>query len=194
MPYRRIAFAQGEHYHLYNRGSSHGAVFLEADNYLFALRKVKRYAHELHIGVIAYCLLPNHYHFLLRQDGEDPAGLLIQRVFNSYTKAINKRYDRTGTLFEGRYRAIHVAQETYLAHLCCYIHANPVKHGLVADLQDWPYSNYLEWVGTRNGTLVDRAFIQMHFEDACTYARLVSDYASNVTKLPQGMEGYLLEG
>jgi putative transposase len=83
MPYRRIAFAPGEHYHVYNRGSGHGSIFLEADNYIFALRNVKKYAQELQITVVAYCLLPNHYHLLLRQDGEEPAGLLIQRVFNS---------------------------------------------------------------------------------------------------------------
>lgn len=193
MPYRRIAFASGEHYHVYNRGSGHGAIFLETDNYLFALHKVKTYARELQISVIAYCLLPNHYHFLLRQDGEDPAGLLIQRVFNSYTKAFNRRYGRAGTLFEGRYQAIRVAEERYLAHLCCYIHANPVKHGLVSKLEEWPFSNYLEWMGIRNGTLVDHAFIRRHFEDAGAYDRLVRGYLADATKLARGVEEYVFD-
>jgi REP element-mobilizing transposase RayT len=193
MPYRRIAFAQGEHYHVYNRGSGHGTIFRDADNYLFALRNIKRYARELRISVIAYCLLPNHYHMLLRQDGEQAAGLLLQRVFNSYTKAVNKRYDRTGTLFEGRYQAVHIARERYLVHLCCYIHANPVKHGLVTDLKEWPYSNYLEWLGSRNGTLVDRAFIRAHFEGVDAYARLVTDYVADLVRLPRCAEAYLFE-
>lgn len=57
------------------------------------------------ITVIAYCLMPNHYHFLLRQDGETSIADCIQAIFNSYTKAFNKMYHRTGTLFEGRFQA-----------------------------------------------------------------------------------------
>ena len=64
--------------------------------------------------MIVYCLMPNHYHFLVRQNGENAAGLLPQRVFNSYTKAYNKRYKHSGTIFEGRYKAIPVEQEPYL--------------------------------------------------------------------------------
>jgi len=132
-PYRRIQFTPGQYYHIYNRGSGHRSIFREQDNYLFVLRLVKKYASAFDISVIAYCLMPNHYHFLLRQDGTEAAGLLPQRVFNSYTKAFNKRYDCSGTLFEGRYEAIHVDKEGYLLHLCRYIHANPVKDGLDAD-------------------------------------------------------------
>ena len=67
------------------------------------LQKVRKYSQDLHVAVIAYCLMPNHYHFLLRQDGEQPAGSLPQLVFNSYTKAYNKCYGHSGTLFEARY-------------------------------------------------------------------------------------------
>jgi putative transposase len=74
-------------------------------------------------------------------------GRLPQLVFNSYGKAYNKRYDHSGTLFEGRYKAKHVDSDCYLRHLCRYIHANPVKDGLVEHLEEWPYSNYLEWNG-----------------------------------------------
>ena len=153
MPYRKVQFAQGESYHIYNRGVGRQPIFREEENYLFLLRRVKEYASAFNIAVIAYCLMPNHYHFLLRQDDQEPASRLPQRVFNSYTKAFNKRYDRTGTLFEGPYKAIHIDQDRYLLHLCRYIHANPVKHGLVSDLEQWPYSNYLEWIGARSGKL-----------------------------------------
>jgi len=154
---------------------------------------VKQYAGSLDIAVIAYCLMPNHYHFLLRQDGLQSAGWLPQRVFNSYTKAFNKRYGRTGTLLEGSYRAIHIDQESYLLHLCRYIHANPVRHGLVSDLAQWPYSNYLEWIGVRNEKLVDRAFAREHFPVAESYRQFVLDYLGGLDKLPTGIEGYLLE-
>jgi putative transposase len=193
MPYRKVEFVQGHFYHIYNRGVGRQPIFREGENYLFLLRRVKQYASSLDVAVIAYCLMPNHYHFLLRQDGPQPAGWLPQRVFNSYTKAFNKRYGRTGTLLEGPYKAIHIDQESYLLHLCRYIHANPVRHGLVSDLAQWPYSNYLEWIGARNGKLVDRAFAREHFPVAESYRQFVLDYLGGLDKLPTGIEGYLLE-
>jgi REP element-mobilizing transposase RayT len=193
MPYRKVQFAQGQFYHIYNRGVGRQPIFREEENYLFLLRRVNKYASAFHIAVITYCLMPNHYHFLLRQDDQIPAGRLPQRVFNSYTKAFNKRYDRTGTLFEGPYKAIHVDQDHYLLHLCRYIHANPVKHGLVYDLEQWPYSNYMEWVGARNGKLVDHTFAREHFPVTESYRQFVLGYLDGLDKLPTGIEDYLLE-
>ena len=79
----RPEFIPGGFYHIYNRGAHRESIFCEADNYLFVLRRIKRYVEQLELTVIAYCLMPNHYHLLVRQDGEHPAGLLPQRVFNS---------------------------------------------------------------------------------------------------------------
>ena len=193
MPHRKTQFARGEYYHIYNRGAGHQPIVRESENYLYILRLIKTYAGESGIAVIAYCLMPNHYHLLLRQDGAAPAGVLPQKVFNSYTKAFNKRYDVTGTLFEGRYQAIHVAQDEYLLHLCRYIHANPMKDGLASYLEEWPYSNYHEWIGARAGALVDRAFVQAHFPPVQDYRQFVMDYLAGLSKLPDGIETYLLE-
>ena len=143
---RRPAYLPGHYYHIYNRGTNREPIFVEPDNYEFVLRKIKLYLRELALTLIAYCLNLNHYHWLVRQDGEQPAGLLPQRVFNSYTKAFNKRYERSGTLFEGPYKVIQIERPAHLVHLCRYIHANPVKDGLVDEIEQWPYSNYLEWV------------------------------------------------
>jgi REP element-mobilizing transposase RayT len=193
MPYRKVQFAQGQYYHVYNRGIEHQPIFREEENYEFLLRRIKEYASALHIAIIAYCLMSNHYHLLLRQDGDEPVGRLLQRVFNSYSKAFNKRYDRKGTLFEGPYRAIHVDRESYLLHVCRYIHANPVKHGWVDRLEQWPYSNYHEWIGVRAGTLVDRAFVQEHFEAGEDYARFVQQYLDGLVKLSGGVAAYLMD-
>ncbi len=192
MPARKVEFAQGEYYHIYNRGSGRQPIFREGENYLFVLRQVKKYCRELLITVIAYCLLPNHYHFLLRQDGPETAGLAPQWVFNSYTKAFNKRYGHSGTLFEGRFKAIHVDRHEYLLHLCRYIHANPVKHGLVSDLAQWPYSNYHEWIGAREGTLFDATFARAQFATGEAYRQFVLNYLAGLDKLPAGIEPYLL--
>ncbi|MBC7252006.1 MAG: transposase [Anaerolineae bacterium] len=193
MPYARqdlITWQPGGYYHLYNRGARGLNIFRQPENYLFALRRIKHYSRAFHLTIIAYCLMPNHYHLLVRQEGETPAGLLPQRVFNSYTKAYNKRYGHSGTLFEHRYRAKQVSDETYLIHLCRYIHANPVKDRLVADPRAWPYSNYLEWIGERDGTLVDRAFVRAWAGSPQDYQALVWDYLEK-RRLPDGAQQFL---
>jgi len=164
-----------------------------AANYAFLLCRLKEHADALQIVVIAYCLMVNQTHFLLRQDGEGSVGTLMQRVFNSYTKAYNERYGRRGTLFEGRYRAIHVDQEPYLLHVCRYIHANPVKHGFVEQVKEWPYSNYHEWVGVRNGSLVDRPLVEGLFASGADYEAFVQDYVKGLSELPRGIEAYLID-
>ena len=183
-------YLPGHYYHLYNRGANRAPIFREEDNWLFVLRRVKEYCHTLSLTPIAYCLMPNHYHFLIRQDGEAGAGLLPQRAFNSYTKAFNKRYERSGTLFEGNYKALEITEEAHLLHLCRYIHANPVKDGLVADPAEWSYSNYLEWIGERAGTLVDREFVRAHFPTRELYRAFVADYLIE-RRLPEELAGYL---
>ncbi len=173
---RDVQFAQGSYYHLYNRGANHQSIFLEDANYVFVLRKMKDYAKQFSIAVISYCLMPNHYHWLVRQDGETSASMFVQRVFNSYGKAFNKRFERTGTLFEGKFEAIHVDETEYLLHLCRYIHTNPIKHGFAYRADEWQFSNYLEWVGKRDGALVDRAFVREYFPNPADYIRFVEEY------------------
>ena len=193
MRLRQTDYQIGHYYHIFNRGTHRESIFLETDNYLFVLQKMKKYVRELNITVVAYCLLPNHYHFLLRQDGEQPASLLPQRVFNSYVKAFNKRYNHSGTLFEGHFKPKPVENDPYLLHLCRYIHANPVKHGLVRSLDEWPYSNYCEWLGIRSGTLVDYAFVDDFFPNRADYAKFVADYLLDRNVLPPEMRDYLID-
>lgn len=189
---RRPVYLQRHTYHIYNRGTSKASIFREDENYYFVLKRMKKYRRELDLSLISYCLLPNHYHFLVRQDGEYPAGLLPQRVFNSYSKAYNKRYGHSGTLFEGPYKVVEVTAESHLRHLCRYIHANPVKHGLVHSLEEWPYSNYLEWIGQRQGTLVDREFVKDMFGGEAEYEEFVLDYLMD-RELPLELKEYLEE-
>ncbi|MCA9943985.1 MAG: transposase [Anaerolineales bacterium] len=179
MPHARkdkISWAPGHYYHLYNRGAHKLTIFPEEKNYIYVLGKIKKYLLELQLTLIAYCLMPNHYYFLVRQDSEFAAGLLPQRVFNSYSKAYNKAYAHSGTLFEGRYKAKFVSSNNYLLHLCRYIHANPVKDGLVQNLEEWQFSNYLEWIGERNGKLVDKQFVEEYFPKSSDYIEFVQDY------------------
>lgn len=175
MPYRGDIFTQGQYYHLYNRGAGKGLIFANEGNYLYLLRLMEDHARKHGVTMIAYCLMPNHYHFLLRQETETPLSKFMQTLFNAYTQAFNRQQNRVGTLFEGRFKHKRVEKWEYLMTLCRYIHRNPVKAGLAATPEDWAYSNYREWAGLRDGALVDRDFVKDHFPSAEEYVAFVND-------------------
>jgi putative transposase len=180
MPRRLIPFVSEGYYHIYNRGNNRGAIFFEQENYFYFLQGVKKYLLPA-ADVIAYCLMPTHYHLMVRA---------MQKLLISYTKAINKRFERVGALFQGAFQAKPITSSSHLLHLCRYIHANPVKDGLVTDPSDWPYSNYLEWIGERDGTLIDRNFIQTQFPNPIDYKDFVLDYVRK-RKMPEDVLEYL---
>jgi putative transposase len=195
MPYARqdtVSWQPGMYYHIYNRGAHQLRIFQEPTNYLFVMRKIKEHAKANQISMIAYSLMPTHYHFLVRQDGDKPAGNLPQSVFNSYSKAYNKMYSHSGTLFEGRFRAKVIQADSHLLHLCRYIHGNPVKAGLVADPAEWPYSNYREWIEARSSTLVDREFIKEQFSSLAEYKKFLFQYLQT-RDLPEDVQRHIWE-
>jgi len=195
MPYARknlLTWQKGMYYHIYNRGARQITIFREHRNYIFTIAKIRDYSQTNDIKVIAYCLMPTHYHILARQDGEKPAGVLPQSVFNSYSKAYNKMYSHSGTLFEGRFRSKPVQTSSHLLQLCRYIHGNPVKDGLVTDPADWPYSNYLDWIGERDGILVDHDFIKDQFDNAQEYRKFLFHYLKT-RDLPAEVKRFLTD-
>jgi len=188
-----MQFCAGVYYHFYNRGAHKVSLFRDDDDFLRLVRLLKQYSQLLQVSIIAYCLMPNHYHWLVRQDGDIEARFLPQRVFNSYSHAFNQRRAHSGTLLEGPFKVIRVDSDEYLRHLCRYIHANPVRHGFAAKPGLWTYSNYLEWVGERNGTLVDKEFVRQHFASADAYRAYVISYLAHQVVLPAALERYLQE-
>ncbi len=140
---------------------------------------MKEYSKTYNFSVIAHCLMPNHYHFLLRQDGDIPLNIPIAYLFNTYAKAVNKRYNRTGTLFEGPFKSIEVEDEKYMLELCRYIHRNPVDDEMVANIEDWEFSNYLEWINKRKGSLIDLNLRDKYFPNGKGYEKYVKSYLSD---------------
>jgi len=146
-----------QYYHIYNRGNNGEILFREERNYPYFLKLFAQYIEPV-AETYAYCLMPNHFHFLVRikdwQSSEDcqscppddcrslAASHAFANLFSTYTKAFNKAYQRTGSLFEKPFRRILVHNDRYFSTLVIYIHHNPQKHGFVDDFRNWPYSSY----------------------------------------------------
>lgn len=147
MGQRKIAFAEHEFYHLYNRGNSKQEIFrTNADRNRFILQlyaanssksfnlreidqsEVFTYERgELLVYIGAYCLMPNHFHLLVTPAKENGVQLFMQKLSTGYSMYFNKKYGRTGALFEGRFKSQHVDGDEYLKYLYSYIHLNPIK-------------------------------------------------------------------
>jgi putative transposase len=114
----------------------------------------------------------------------------MMRQSVSYTKAINKRFSRVGALFQGQFQSKPIQHYHHLINLCVYIHANPVKDGLVTLPEEWEFSNYLEWMNYRAGTLVDREFVNENFGTPEEYKILLQEYLRTST-MPEDVRKYL---
>ena len=182
----------GQYYHIYNRGNNGEALFFEERNYPYFL---KLYAHHILpvADTYAYCLLRNHFHVLVRiRTEEEQQTLRVSKtlrvlkspsqqfgnLFNAYAKAINKAYDRTGSLFENPFGRVPVTSESHLVYLVTYIHQNPQKHGFVTDFRAWPYSSY-HTVVSQQPTNLERDEVLAWFQGVAAFEkahqRMVSD-------------------
>jgi len=189
MPYRSDVFRPGHYYHLYNRGVGGDAIFFNPGNYEYCLQLMERHSQQYSAAIMAYCLMPNHYHLLVRQDGDKPLSTFIQVLFNAYVQAVNHQQARRGPLFEGRFRHVRVDRDEYLIHLCRYIHLNPVRARLVQSPEQWPYSDYVQWVAEPGGS--SRQAPLIHLPDPGTYRSFVADYLGESP--PPGVHKYLLD-
>jgi len=148
-----IPLEENKFYHIYNRGNNRGNIFYNSGNYEFFLRKFDEYLSEF-IDTYAFCLLPNHFHFLIGvKDIKVPPfrkveplsnqiSFQFRRFFTSYSMAINKQQNRTGSLFQKNFKRKEITNQNYLSRLVFYIHANPQMHGIVDDFRMYPWSSY----------------------------------------------------
>ncbi len=171
MPYRETPFRAGEYYHLYNRGCNFQPVFFEHDNYRHFLWLIRQHLLN-NLNLIAYCLMPNHYHLLVQLLVDD-LSQSMQAFGVVYTKAINKRLGRVGSLFQGRFRAIHVDRDEYLLHLSRYIHLNPVVAQLVQRPEDWEFSSCADYFGLRQNAVLHPDVVLEQFASRAEYRHFV---------------------
>lgn len=157
-PTQKISY-QGGYFHVYNRGNRKQDIFLEDVDYIGYLARLREYKDKRKISIICYCLMPNHFHLLLRQDSEIPIFSFLQSLHTSYSMYFNNKYDKVGHLFQGAFKQKEIDKDEYLLHLSSYIHLNPLSAGLVSKLEDYQWSSYPDYIGAREGTLCDKEVI-----------------------------------
>ncbi|MDZ7659095.1 transposase [Fodinibius sp.] len=152
-------------YHVYNRGNNSQFIFYSSENYFFFLKKM-RILLIPNVKMLAYCLMPNHFHWLIWVKPVEKTCLNknIGTLLSSYTQAINKRYGRTGSLFQQKTKAIELANRNYAQTCFHYIHQNPIRANLVKNMEDWPFSSYIDYANLRDGSLISKEFTHKYLE------------------------------
>lgn len=158
-------------YHIFNRGNNNEDIFKEPDNYYHFLKLLKK--HILPIAdIYAYCLLKNHFHLLIKIRSFENLKINdklvnfknlsqpFSNLFNAYTKSINKRYNREGSLFKVRFKRNRITSEEYLRNTILYIHLNPVKHGFTENFENYDYSSYRSILSNKRTELKRREVIE----------------------------------
>lgn len=162
MPNPKIPLEPGKFYHIYNRGINSCSIFREKDNYEHFLGLYDKYISPV-ADTFAWVLMGNHFHLLVRIHTPNPEGFKnlqglefgkrinqqFSNLFNAYTKAFNKRYDRTGSLFEHTFRRKLISGQLYLKQVILYIHNNPVHHGFCSHPIEYPWSSYLTCISVK---------------------------------------------
>lgn len=179
---RKVQFIEDEYYHVYNRGTEKRKIFLNPDDYNrflamlyvcnseypvsvnFRGRTSEIFVTErgqILVDICAYCLMPNHFHLIVRERSEGGVSKFMQKLITGYTMYFNKINERSGALFQGKFKATHIDDDRYLSYLISYIHLNPVKiidpnwkevgvtqkNKAKSFLDNYTYSSYLDYCG-----------------------------------------------
>lgn len=206
-------FANEEFYHVFNRGVEKRTTFTSKYEFLRAIDTINfyrydepnmRYSKFLNLNndkkaelfkrlgkdqqcvdIIAFCLMGNHFHFLLKQLKDNGIVKFMAKFTNSYTKYFNTKHERVGPLFQGVFKAVYVGSDEQLIHLSRYIHLNPVSGFLVKveDLKDYSWSSYPEYLDIKTNQLVNLKEVLDFFKNNKEYENFVIDQADYVKSL-----------
>ncbi len=188
---RSTQFFEGGYFHVYNRGVDKRVVFLRYGQYLRFVQTMRSIlftgsatprlktnqslALNKKVRIIAYCLMPNHYHFLVQELEDGGITEFMHKLDTSYTKYFNMNNHRTGRLFEYTFKAKEIESDEVLLHVARYIHLNPVVAHLVQKPDEWKWSSHKEYVDIEVSKLCDSSVILSFFKDIDSYKTFVSD-------------------
>ena len=208
MPIRKTILATGEIYHIFNRsvqgipifrGQREYNLFLEATKYYlqpnpptrFSIYRTSKDKFTINLGqklvtIINFCLMPNHFHFTLRQEKENGIRRFIQKISNSFAHYFSLKYQNRGHVFEGKFKAVMIENDNQLLHLSRYIHLNPVTAFLTENPKDYPYSSYLTYLGKEKLEIIDPSLVLDQFSSPNKYEKFVldqKDYQRTIEKI-----------
>lgn len=200
MSARKISFENNHIYHIFNRGVEKRNIFLKEGDYLHFIHdlfelnnqskspnithyfknlrisspKFSKKPRELLVEILAFTLMPNHFHLLLKQKVENGIPRFLQKLGTGHAMFFNKKYDRVGSLFQGKFKAILVDKDEYLIHLLNYIHFNPLKLNLrdktFKVLSSYRWSSFLDYIGEKNfPSVTSREFLFSFFNSEEKY-------------------------
>ena len=188
-------FSENSFYHIFNRGVEKRKIFLDEQDYklfkyylliyllpldrvleLYPRLPLRLYGKNLsqEVELFSYCLMPNHFHLLLKQKSANGVSKFMKQLTNAYTLYFNNKYDRVGGLVQGRFRAVRVPTDDFLLHVSRYIHLNPVVAGLVDNPKDYEWSSYKEFFED-NKNIVNTKIILSYFKRKEDYGSFVTD-------------------
>ncbi len=213
---RKLVFANEQVYHVFNRGVERRPIFTNRRDYSRALETIKFYRYgnlplkfskfldlandkkdefwknlttkNLQVEIIAFCLMPNHFHFLLKQKKESGISKFISNFSNSYTKYFNTKNQRVGPLLQGLFKVVFVDSDEQFIHLSRYIHLNPVTSYLIKseDLENYQWSSYFEYLEPEGKKIINSEEILGFFKSVDKYKKFVLDqvnYARELDKI-----------
>lgn len=199
MPYRTTPLINGSYYHIFNRGVEKRHIFSNSKDYerflstLFYYRfsgpkpsfslyrrfKNRNFSNNPKIvEVLTYCLMPNHFHLLLKQLVDNGISEFVSKISNGYTKYFNTKHNRIGPLLQGAFKAVPIETDKQLLHLSRYIHLNPFVSELSKDLKEYKYSSYREYTGLDSVEVCSKELILNFFKTAQEYKKFVDDHSS----------------
>lgn len=204
---RKVVFANGEYYHIFNRGVEKRPTFTTKREFERAIDSINFYRFgelpiryskylvldrekkaeflknldltNLQVEIIAFCIMGNHFHILLKQLKDGGIAKFMAKFTNSYTKYFNTKHQRVGPLFQGVFKAVHIETDEQLLHLSRYIHLNPVTSFRVKfeDLDSYMWSSYPEYLGLVNRGIVNPTVVLDFFQKRSDYQKFVLDFA-----------------
>lgn len=201
MPRRSPLLINNDIYHVFNRGVEKRKIFLTYRDYHHFLESLDHYRTNnikfsrkgkmaikpmnkmKLVEILCYCLMPTHFHLLLRQMSEGGISKFISKVSNSFTKYFNVKNDRVGPLFQGVFKAVRIESDEQLIHVSRYIHLNPLAGNIVTNLKKFEWSSYPIYISERQASLVSNREVLDHFSSKKDYERFVLnqvDYAKEL--------------
>lgn len=183
---------EGYFYHIYNKGNNSEKIFFSEENYAYFLKLLTKYIFPV-ADIYAYCLLNNHFHILVRikekneieinklkfSTVEKPKEVSASRQFshflNAYSQAVNKKYARTGSLFEKRFERKRISDDHYFRQVILYINTNPLKHNLVEKPEDYKWSSYNSHISNAKTKLKRKEVIEL-FDDVENFVLCHKNY------------------